>query len=497
MSKYIITFDQGTTSSRCIIFNKDSEIISKVQKEIRLIYPKTSWVEQDPMEILDTQITVANEAIKKANIKVDDIVALGITNQRETTIIWDRRTGKPVYNAIVWQCRRSAGICDDLIKRNLQSCIKEKTGLVIDAYFSGTKIKWILDNIEGIRTRAENGELFFGTVDTWLIWNLTKGKIHATDFSNASRTMLFNIKELNWDNDILKELDIPKCILPKVKPTSYIYGNTDKSFFGKEIEISGICGDQQAALFGQKCFDLGEAKNTYGTGGFMLLNIGKQPIISDRGILTSIAWGIDGIVEYALEGSVFVSGAAIQWLRDELKLIDNIRISEDYATSVSDNNGVYFVPALTGLGTPHWDYYVRGSIFGLTRGTKKEHIVRAAIEAAAYQTYDIMNVMLQESNFEMKALKVDGGSCVSDFLMQFQADILNIPVLRAYSMESTALGAAYLAGLSVGFWKNRKELSENISKVDIFKPKMSINKRNELIEKWSRVVEITKMLKYK
>lgn len=488
MPKYILAFDQGTTSSRCILFNEKGLSVGTAQKEFTQIYPKAGWVEHNPMEIWGTQIGVAFEAMAKANISPEDIAAIGITNQRETTVVWDKRTGLPVYNAIVWQCRRTAPTCDDLRARGLAEKIREKTGLIVDAYFSGTKVKWILDNVPGAREEAERGNLLFGNIDTWLIWNLTKGKVHVTDYSNASRTMLFNIHELKWDEELLEILGIPKSMLPEVKPSSCKYGTTDPSLFGAEIPIAGDAGDQQAALFGQICFEAGTAKNTYGTGCFMLMNTGEKAVASKNGLLTTIAWGLDGKVEYALEGSIFVAGAAIQWLRDELKIIDNSPESEKYATAVEDTNGVYVVPAFVGLGAPYWDQYARGTILGLTRGAKKEHIIRATLESLAYQTYDVLKAMQEDSGIELKALKVDGGACANNFLMQFQSDILGVQVDRPEVIETTALGAAYLAGLAVGYWENKKDVSQNWAISRSFEPNMEEEKREELLKGWHEAV---------
>lgn len=488
MPKYILAFDQGTTSSRCILFNEKGLSVGTAQKEFTQIYPKAGWVEHDPMEIWGTQIGVAFEAMAKANISSEDIAAIGITNQRETTVVWDKRTGLPVYNAIVWQCRRTAPTCDDLRAKGLAEKIREKTGLIVDAYFSGTKVKWILDNVPGAREEAEKGNLLFGNIDTWLIWNLTKGKVHVTDYSNASRTMLFNIHELKWDEELLEILNIPKSMLPEVKPSSCKYGTTDPSLFGTEIPIAGDAGDQQAALFGQTCFEAGTAKNTYGTGCFMLMNTGEKAVASKNGLLTTIAWGLDGRVEYALEGSIFVAGAAIQWLRDELKIIDNSPESEKYAAAVEDTNGVYVVPAFVGLGAPYWDQYARGTIVGLTRGAKKEHIIRATLESLAYQTYDVLKAMQEDSGIELKALKVDGGACANNFLMQFQSDILGVQVDRPEVIETTALGAAYLAGLAVGYWENKKDVSQNWAISRSFEPNMEGEKREELLKGWHEAV---------
>ena len=490
MSKYIMSLDQGTTSSRCILFNKNGLIESIAQKEFTQIYPKAGWVEHDPMEIWFTQISVATEAMQKINATASDIAAIGITNQRETTVIWDKTTGKPIYNAIVWQCRRTSDICDVLKEEGFDQIIKEKTGLIIDAYFSATKIKWILDHVEGAREKALKGQLLFGTIDTWLIWNLTKGKVHVTDYSNASRTMLFNIHTLKWDEEILTRLDIPTSMLPQVKPSSCVYGHTNATLLGGEIPISGAAGDQQAALFGQVCHTPGTAKNTYGTGCFLLMNTGEKAILSHKGLLTTIAWGIDNKVEYALEGSVFIAGAAIQWLRDELRMIDHAAHTETYANSVPDSNGVYIVPAFTGLGAPYWDQYARGTILGLTRGVKKEHFIRATLESLAYQTYDVLMAMQEDSGISLKALKVDGGACANNFLMQFQSDILGAKVDRPEVIETTALGAAYLAGLAVGYWKDQEDISTNWALSKSFTPKMESSKREFLLKGWYSYLEI-------
>ncbi|MCG0275405.1 MAG: glycerol kinase GlpK [Thermosediminibacteraceae bacterium] len=489
MTRYIMALDQGTTSSRAIIFDENGSIVSVAQKEFTQIYPKPGWVEHDPMEIWGSQIGVAREALEKARISPDQIVAIGITNQRETTIVWDKNTGKPVYNAIVWQCRRTAPICDDLKSRGLADMIRRKTGLVVDAYFSGTKIKWILDNVEGAREKAERGELLFGNVDTWLIWNLTGGKVHVTDYSNASRTMIFNIHTLDWDDDILRELGIPRAMLPEVKPSSFIYGHTDRDIFGAEVPIAGDAGDQQAALFGQACYKPGMAKNTYGTGCFMLMNTGEKAVESQSGLLTTIAWGVNGKVEYALEGSIFIAGAVVQWLRDELRIIDNSAQSEEYATKVEDTNGVYLVPAFVGLGAPYWDMYARGVIVGLTRGAKREHIIRAALESIAYQTRDVLEAMQKDSGIMLTNLKVDGGAVANNFLMQFQADILGVPVSRPKVTETTALGAAYLAGLAVGYWKDMDEIATKWQIDREFKPAMAEEKREKLYAGWKKAVE--------
>lgn len=492
MSKYIMSLDQGTTSSRCILFNKNGLIESVAQKEFTQIYPKAGWVEHDPMEIWFTQISVATEAMQKINATASDIAAIGITNQRETAVIWDKTTGKPIYNAIVWQCRRTSDICDVLKEEGFDQIIKEKTGLIIDAYFSATKIKWILDHVEGAREKALKGQLLFGTIDTWLIWNLTKGKVHVTDYSNASRTMLFNIHTLKWDEEILTRLDIPTSMLPQVKPSSCVYGHTNATLLGGEIPISGAAGDQQAALFGQICHTPGTAKNTYGTGCFLLMNTGEKAILSHKGLLTTIAWGIDNKVEYALEGSVFIAGAAIQWLRDELRIIDHAAHTETYANSVPDSNGVYVVPAFTGLGAPYWDQYARGTILGLTRGVKKEHFIRATLESLAYQTYDVLMAMQEDSGISLKALKVDGGACANNFLMQFQSDILGAKVDRPEVIETTALGAAYLAGLAVGYWKDQEDISTNWALSKSFTPKMESSKREFLLKGWHKAIKCTR-----
>lgn len=490
MKKYILALDQGTTSSRAIVFDKDGMIVGTSQKEFTQIYPKAGWVEHDAMEIWGTQSGVAREVLEKTGVRPEEVAAIGITNQRETTVVWDKNTGKPIYNAIVWQCRRTAAICDELKAKGLEASIKEKTGLVVDAYFSGTKVKWILDNVEGAREKAENGELLFGNIDTWLIWNLTRGKVHVTDYSNASRTLLYNIKELKWDDEILSELGIPKSMLPEVKPSSCVYGHTDpQTFGGAEIPIAGDAGDQQAALFGQACFEPGMAKNTYGTGCFMLMNTGEKPIESKNGLLTTIAWGIGDKVEYALEGSIFIAGASIQWLRDELKLVYDSAQSEYYANLVEDTNGVYVVPAFTGLGAPYWDMYARGAILGLTRGSKREHIVRATLESIAYQTKDVLEAMQEDSGITLKALKVDGGAAANNFLMSFQSDILNVPVRRPKVLETTALGAAYLAGLAVGFWKDQDEIKDKWAVDREFEISMEEDLRNKKYNGWKKAVK--------
>ena len=489
MSKYVMALDAGTTSNRCIIFNEKGEMCSVAQKEFTQYFPKPGWVEHDANEIWSSQLGVAVEAMAKLGIGADDIAAIGITNQRETTVVWDKNTGEPVYHAIVWQCRRTSEYCDTLKDKGLTDKFREKTGLIIDAYFSGTKLKWILDNVEGVRERAEKGELLFGTVETWLIWKLTKGKSHVTDYSNASRTLLFNIKDLTWDKEILEELNIPECMLPEPKPSSCIYGYSDASFFGKEIPIAGAAGDQQAALFGQTCFNPGEAKNTYGTGCFMLMNTGETPVYSKNGLVTTIAWGLDGKVNYALEGSIFVAGASIQWLRDELRIIDSAPDSEYMAKKVKDTNGCYVVPAFTGLGAPHWDQYARGTIVGLTRGVNKYHIIRATLESIGYQVNDVLHAMKADSGIDLAALKVDGGASANDFLMQFQSDIINAPVKRPSCVETTAMGAAYLAGLAVGYWGSKEDVIKNWAIDKVFTPAMDGEDREEKIKGWNKAVK--------
>jgi glycerol kinase len=485
---YILALDQGTTSSRAILYDYEGRVVKVAQKEFTQIYPQAGWVEHDPMEIWGSQSGVASELLATTGISAEEIAAIGITNQRETTIVWERQTGKPVYNAIVWQCRRTSGICDELKARGLEGMIRENTGLVIDAYFSGTKVKWILDNVDGARERAKKGELLFGNVDSWLIWNLTKGKVHVTDYSNASRTMLYNIKELKWDEKILKELDIPLSILPQVKPSSAVYGLTDAKILGGEIPIAGDAGDQQAALFGQACYNPGMAKNTYGTGCFMLMMTGEKLVHSKNGLVTTIAWGVNNKVEYALEGSIFIAGAAIQWLRDSLKIVYDAKDSEYFATQVEDSLGVYVVPAFVGLGAPYWDMYARGAILGLTRGANRNHIIRATLESIAYQTRDVLDLMHNECGLERCELRVDGGACANNFLMQFQADILGVPVERPEIIETTALGAAYLAGLAVGFWRDQSMITER-RKVDRkFLPEMSADKREKLYKGWKKAV---------
>lgn len=489
MAKYVMALDAGTTSNRCILFNERGELCSVAQKEFTQYFPKPGWVEHDAGEIWSTQLGVAVEAMSKVGASAKDIAAIGITNQRETTIVWDKNTGEPVYRAIVWQCRRTAQYCDSLKEKGLVETFRAKTGLVLDAYFSGTKLKWILDNVEGARERAEKGELLFGTVETWLIWKLTKGRVHVTDYSNASRTMLFNINTLQWDEDILKELNIPGCMLPEVKPSSCVYGETDSQYFGGPIPIGGAAGDQQAALFGQTCFQPGEAKNTYGTGCFMLMNTGEKPVFSKNGLVTTIAWGLDGKVNYALEGSIFVAGAAIQWLRDELRIIDSASDTEYMAGKVADTNGCYVVPAFTGLGAPYWDQYARGAIVGLTRGVNKYHIVRATLDSLCYQVNDVLLAMQADSGIRLSALKVDGGASANNYLMQTQADLISAPVKRPKCVETTAMGAAYLAGLAVGYWKNKEEVVKNWAIDREFAPEIDGEKRSEMINGWKRAVK--------
>lgn len=488
MASYIMALDAGTTSNRCILFNKESEIMAVAQKEFTQIFPKAGWVEHDPMEIWLTMLSVIREAMEKAGAKASDIAAIGITNQRETTIVWDKKTGEPVYNAIVWQCRRTSGYCDSLKKKGLTDQIRKKTGLVIDAYFSGTKIHWILENVPGARERAEKGELLFGTVDSWLIWNLTGGKVHATDYSNASRTMLFNINTLTWDEDILSELSIPASMLPEAKPSSGIFGETSPELFGCSIPIAGAAGDQQSALFGQGALAPGDAKNTYGTGAFLLMNTGETPVFSENGLVTTIAWGIDGRVEYALEGSVFVAGAAIQWLRDEMNLLETSPDSEKLASMVEDTGGCYVVPAFTGLGAPYWDQYARGTIVGLTRGVNKYHIIRATLESLAYQVNDILLAMQADAGIPLGSLRVDGGASANNLLMQMQADLSDAPIVRPSCVETTAMGAAYLAGLAVGFWESRDTVKEH-RKIDrTFTPAITEEERTNKIRGWRRAV---------
>ena len=489
MAKYIMALDAGTTSNRCILFNEKGEMCSVAQKEFTQFFPKPGWVEHDAEEIWATQLEVAKEAMANIQATAADICAIGITNQRETTIVWDKNTGEPVYHAIVWQCRRTAEYADSLKDKGLTETFRKKTGLVIDAYFSATKLKWLLDNVPGVRERAERGELLFGTVETWLIWKLTQGQVHVTDYSNASRTMMFNINTLKWDDEILKELDIPKSMLPKPMPSSCVYGYSDPAFFGDSIPIAGAAGDQQAALFGQTCFKAGEAKNTYGTGCFLLMNTGEMPVFSNNGLVTTIAWGLDGKVNYALEGSIFVAGAAIQWLRDGMRLIDSASDSEYMATKVKGTHGCYVVPAFTGLGAPHWDQYARGTIVGITRGTNKNHIIRATLESIALQVCDVIDAMKADAGTEITTLKVDGGASANNFLMQFQADMLDATVKRPACVESTAMGAAYLAGLAVGYWENKEDVIKNQQIGRVFEPNMDPEERAAKRKGWNKAVK--------
>lgn len=489
MAKYVMALDAGTTSNRCILFNEKGEIVSLAQKEFTQYFPQPGWVEHDASEIWSTQLGVAVEAMSKVGADAEDIVAIGITNQRETVVVWDKETGEPICPAIVWQCRRTAEYCDSLKERGLTEMIRKKTGLIIDAYFSGTKIKWILEHVGGAAQRAEKGELLFGTIETWLIWKLTKGRVHVTDYSNASRTMLFNINTLKWDEEILELLGIPMSMLPEAKPSSCVYGYADASYFGGEIPIGGAAGDQQSALFGQTCFQPGEAKNTYGTGCFLLMNTGEKPVFSDNGLVTTIAWGLDGKVNYALEGSIFVAGAAIQWLRDELRLIDSSADSEYMAQKVKDSNGCYVVPAFTGLGAPYWDQYARGTIVGLTRGVNKYHIIRATLESIAYQVCDVLNAMEADSGISLSSLKVDGGASANNFLIQTQADLIGAPVKRPSCIETTAMGAAYLAGLSVGYWKNKEDVLKNWAVDRTMEPSITQEERKQRIKGWKKAVK--------
>ena len=489
MGKYIMALDAGTTSNRCILFDEAGNICSMAQKEFRQFFPNPGWVEHDANEIWSTQLGVAVEAMNMIKAEAKDIAAIGITNQRETAIVWNKETGEPVYNAIVWQCRRTSDLADELKAKGLEEKYRMKTGLIIDAYFSATKIKWILDNVEGARQQAEDGKLLFGTVETWLIWKLTGGKVHVTDYSNASRTMLFNINTLEWDKEILEELNIPECMLPTPVPSSQIYGYSDPAFFGAEIPIAGAAGDQQAALFGQTCFYEGEAKNTYGTGCFLLMNTGEKPVFSKNGLVTTIAWGLDGKVNYALEGSIFVAGAAIQWLRDGMRMLDSAADSEYMATRVKGTHGCYVVPAFTGLGAPHWDQYARGTIVGITRGTTKNHIIRATLESIALQVCDVIDAMKADAGIEVRALKVDGGASANNFLMQFQADMIDAPVNRPACVETTAMGAAYLAGLAVGYWSSKEDVVKNQQLDRVFTPNMEEEARQDKRKGWNKAVK--------
>ncbi|MEH7436572.1 glycerol kinase GlpK [Neobacillus drentensis] len=496
MEQYILSLDQGTTSSRAILFNKKGEIIHTAQKEFTQYFPQPGWVEHSPNEIWGSILSVIAGVLSESGIKANQIAGIGITNQRETTVVWDKETGEPIYNAIVWQSRQTSGICDELREKGYNQLFREKTGLLIDAYFSGTKVKWILDNVKDAREKANDGKLLFGTIDTWLIWKLSGGRAHVTDYSNASRTLMFNIFELKWDEELLEILGVPKIMLPEVRPSSEVYANTvDYHFFGKEVPIAGVAGDQQAALFGQACFEKGMAKNTYGTGCFMLMNTGEKAVQSEHGLLTTIAWGLNGKVDYALEGSIFVAGSAIQWLRDGLRILKDAKDSEDYAEKVDSTAGVYVVPAFVGLGTPYWDSDVRGAVFGLTRGTSKEHFVRATLESLAYQTKDVLSAMEADSRIELKTLRVDGGAVKNNFLMSFQSDILNVPVERPIINETTALGAAYLAGLAVGYWDNQEEISKQWAIEHQFNPKMTDENRKTLYEGWKKAVNAAMVFK--
>ena len=491
MAQYIMALDAGTTSNRCIIFDKEGRICSVAQKEFTQHFPKPGWVEHDADEIFSTQLEVAQQAMANIGARAGDIAGIGLTNQRETTIVWNKITGRPIYNAIVWQCRRTADLCDELREEGLTESVRSKTGLVIDPYFSGTKIRWILDHVPGAREQAERGELLFGTVETWLIWKLTDGAVHVTDYSNASRTMLFNINRLAWDEEILSKLNIPASMLPAPKESSCIYGHTAAHFFGAPIAISGAAGDQQAALFGQTCFEPGDSKCTYGTGAFLLMNTGEKPIFSQNGLVTTIGWGLNGKVHYALEGSIFVAGAAIQWLRDELQFIKSAAESEFLARQVPDTNGCYVVPAFTGLGAPHWDAYARGAVVGLTRGVNKNHIVRATLDSIAYQTNDVLGAMEADSGIKLSALKVDGGAAANNYLVQTQADISGAPVLRPKCVETTAMGAAYLAGLAVGYWKDQAEICRNWAVDRRFEPEIEESSREKRVSGWKKAVKCT------
>ncbi|MEK4700292.1 glycerol kinase GlpK [Solibacillus sp. FSL R7-0668] len=496
MEKYIMALDQGTTSSRAILFDKKGDVAFSAQQEFKQHFPKSGWVEHNAKEIWSSILSVIAKVLSENNIQATQIEGIGITNQRETTVVWDKKTGEPVYNAIVWQSRQTIDICNDLKDAGHDDLFRAKTGLLIDAYFSGTKVKWILDHVEGAREKAEKGDLLFGTIDTWIIWKLTDGAVHVTDYSNASRTLMFNIHELKWDEELLEILTVPASMLPEVRPSSEIYGElAGKHLFGHQVPIAGIAGDQQAALFGQGCYEKGMVKNTYGTGCFMLMNTGEEAVKSEHGLLTTIAWGYDGKVTYALEGSIFVAGSAIQWLRDGLRMFRKASDSEAYATSVADSDGVFVVPAFVGLGTPYWDSEVRGAVFGLTRGTAKEHFIRATLESLAYQTRDVLAAMESDSNLDLKTLRVDGGAVMNDFLMQFQSDILNVPVERPAINETTALGAAYLAGLAVGFWDNIEEVQKHWQLNQQFQPKMDEKKREQLVEGWHKAVKAAQVFK--
>ncbi len=494
--KYILSLDQGTTSSRAILFNHQGEIVETAQQEFEQFFPKPGWVEHDANEIWTSILACIAGVLRKADVAPQQVAGIGITNQRETTVVWDKNTGKPIYKAIVWQSRQTADICEELKEQGHEELFREKTGLLIDAYFSGTKVKWILDNVEGAREKAENGELLFGTIDTWLVYKLSGGKAHITDYSNASRTLMFNIYDLKWDEELLEILTVPQNMLPDVKQSSEVYAKTvDYHFFGHEVPIAGIAGDQQAALFGQACFESGMAKNTYGTGCFMLMNTGENGVASEHGLLTTLAWGVDGKVEYALEGSIFIAGSAIQWLRDGLKIIESTPESENYAKKVDSTDGVYMVPAFVGLGTPYWDSDARGAVFGITRGTGKEHFIRATLESLAYQTRDVLEAMIADSGIDLKSLRVDGGAVKNDFLMQFQSDMLGCPVERPVVQETTALGAAYLAGLAVGYWDSKEEIAKQWQIEHTFTPELATEKREELYNGWKKAVEATRVFK--
>ncbi|WLR49292.1 glycerol kinase GlpK [Halobacillus litoralis] len=496
MKQYILSIDQGTTSSRAILFNYEGQIVETAQKEFEQHFPKPGWVEHDANEIWTSVLACIADVLRKSDIEASQVAGIGITNQRETTVVWDKNTGKPIYKAIVWQSRQTQSICNELKEQGLEDTFRDKTGLLLDPYFAGTKVKWILDNVDGAREKAENGDLMFGTIDTWLVYKLSGQKTHVTDYSNASRTLMYNIHDLKWDDELLDILDVPKSMLPEVKPSSEVYANTvDYHFFGKEVPIAGIAGDQQAALFGQACFEKGMGKNTYGTGGFMLLNTGEEAVKSENGLLTTLAWGIDGKVEYALEGSIFVSGSAIQWLRDGLNMVESSPQSEEIAGQVKSTDGVYVVPAFVGLGTPYWDSEARGAVFGLTRGTTKAHFVRATLESLAYQTKDVVDAMVEDSGIEVKKLRVDGGAVKNNLLMQFQSDLLDVTVERPEVNETTALGAAYLAGLAVGFWEDRKEIANQWKVEREFEPSMNEEKSKKLYKGWQKAVEATRVFK--
>ncbi|MBX0357493.1 glycerol kinase GlpK [Halobacillus sp. Nhm2S1] len=496
MKQYILSIDQGTTSSRAILFNYEGQIVETAQKEFEQHFPKPGWVEHDANEIWTSVLACIADVLRKSDIEASQVAGIGITNQRETTVVWDKNTGKPIYKAIVWQSRQTQSICNELKEQGLEQTFRDKTGLLLDPYFAGTKVKWILDNVDGAKEKAENGDLMFGTIDTWLVYKLSGQKAHVTDYSNASRTLMYNIHDLKWDDELLEILEVPKSMLPEVKPSSEVYADTvDYHFFGKEVPIAGIAGDQQAALFGQACFEKGMGKNTYGTGGFMLLNTGEEAVKSEHGLLTTLAWGIDGKVEYALEGSIFVSGSAIQWLRDGLKMVESSPQSEEIAGQVKSTDGVYVVPAFVGLGTPYWDSEARGAVFGLTRGTTKAHFVRATLESLAYQTKDVVDAMVEDSGIEVKKLRVDGGAVKNNLLMQFQSDLLDVTVERPEVNETTALGAAYLAGLAVGFWEDRKEIANQWKVEREFEPSMNEEKSKKLYKGWQKAVEATRVFK--